>query len=143
MKKPRFPNILGPPRRLSRVDSTSGEEKTAFYCFTAADAERGDWLKTIQTGRNAMKKTSSLPAVGKAVELNKPRSPKPLSQPTFAIPEQSDSSTPNHGRVRGNQLSEGSDTSTQSLPSTTSPTLSPPTSQASDTSGQDSDSSKA
>lgn len=26
VKKPRFPNILGPPRRLSRVDSTSGEE---------------------------------------------------------------------------------------------------------------------
>uniref|UniRef100_A0A672ZFG3 Rho guanine nucleotide exchange factor (GEF) 12b n=1 Tax=Sphaeramia orbicularis TaxID=375764 RepID=A0A672ZFG3_9TELE len=25
VKKPRFPNILGPPRRLSRVDSTSGE----------------------------------------------------------------------------------------------------------------------
>lgn len=30
VKKPRFPNILGPPRRLSRVDSTSGEEKTAI-----------------------------------------------------------------------------------------------------------------
>lgn len=28
VKKPRFPNILGPPRRLSRVDSTSGEDKT-------------------------------------------------------------------------------------------------------------------
>lgn len=28
VKKPRFPNILGPPRRLSRVDSTSGEKKT-------------------------------------------------------------------------------------------------------------------
>lgn len=28
VKKPRFPNILGPPRRLSRVDSTSGEEET-------------------------------------------------------------------------------------------------------------------
>uniref|UniRef100_A0A7N8XBM7 Rho guanine nucleotide exchange factor (GEF) 12b n=1 Tax=Mastacembelus armatus TaxID=205130 RepID=A0A7N8XBM7_9TELE len=28
VKKPRFPNILGPPRRLSRVDSTSGENKT-------------------------------------------------------------------------------------------------------------------
>lgn len=24
VKKPRFPSILGPPRRLSRVDSTSG-----------------------------------------------------------------------------------------------------------------------
>ncbi|XP_076606817.1 rho guanine nucleotide exchange factor 12 isoform X2 [Chaetodon auriga] len=101
VKKPRFPNILGPPRRLSRVDSTS---------------------------------------VGKAVELNKQRSPKQLSQPAFGIPEQSDSSTPNSGRVRGNQLSEGSDTSIQLSPSTTSPTHSSPTGQASDTSGQDSDS---
>ncbi|XP_041807971.1 rho guanine nucleotide exchange factor 12-like isoform X3 [Chelmon rostratus] len=101
VKKPRFPNILGPPRRLSRVDSTS---------------------------------------VGKAVELNKQRSPKQLSQPAFGIPEQSDSSALNSGRIRGNQLSEGSDTSTQLSPSTTSPTHSSPTGQASDTSGQDSDS---
>ncbi|KAA8586598.1 hypothetical protein FQN60_000434 [Etheostoma spectabile] len=99
VKKPRFPNILGPPRRLSRVDSTS---------------------------------------VGKAVELNKQRSPKLLSQPALGIPEQSDS---NSGRIRGNQLSEGSDASTQSLSSsTTSPTHSSPTGQASDTSGHDSDS---
>ncbi|XP_044077360.1 rho guanine nucleotide exchange factor 12-like isoform X2 [Siniperca chuatsi] len=98
VKKPRFPNILGPPRRLSRVDSTS---------------------------------------VGKAVELNKQRSPKQLSQPAFGIPKQSDL---NSGRIRGNQLSEGSDTSTQFLPSTTSSIHSSPTGQASDTSGQDSDS---
>ncbi|XP_034745196.1 rho guanine nucleotide exchange factor 12-like isoform X3 [Etheostoma cragini] len=99
VKKPRFPNILGPPRRLSRVDSTS---------------------------------------VGKAVELNKQRSPKLLSQPALGIPEQSDS---NSGRIRGTQLSEGSDASTQSLSSsTTSPTHSSPTGQASDTSGHDSDS---
>ncbi|KAM9348328.1 rho guanine nucleotide exchange factor 12-like [Symphorus nematophorus] len=101
VKKPRFPNILGPPRRLSRVDSTS---------------------------------------VGRAVEMNKQRSPKQLSQPAFGIPEQSDSSTPNSGRIRGNQLSEGSDNSTQFSPSTTSPTHSSPTGVASDTSGIDSDS---
>ncbi|XP_070699506.1 rho guanine nucleotide exchange factor 12-like [Pempheris klunzingeri] len=101
VKKPRFPNILGPPRRLSRVDSTS---------------------------------------VGKAVEMNKQRSPKVLSQPAFGIPEQSDSSASNSGRTRGNQLSEGSDTSAQFTPSTTSPTHSSPTGQASDTSGHDSDS---
>lgn len=81
-------------------------------------------------------------AVGKAVELNKQRSPKQLSQPAFGIPEQSDSSASNSGRIRGNQLSEGSDSSTQSLPSTTSPIHSSPTGQASDTSGQDSDASK-
>lgn len=102
VKKPRFPSILGPPRRLSRVDSTS---------------------------------------VGRAVEMNKQRSPKQLPQPAFGIPEQSDSSASNPARSRGNQLSEGSDASTQSLPSTTtSPTLSSPTGQASDTSGHDSDS---
>ncbi|KAL7389784.1 hypothetical protein ABVT39_009758 [Epinephelus coioides] len=102
VKKPRFPSILGPPRRLSRVDSTS---------------------------------------VTKAVELNKQRSPKQLPQPAFGIPEQSDSSASNSGRSRGNQLSEGSDAGTQSLPSTTtSPTLSSPIGQASDTSGHDSDS---
>ncbi|KAM6984021.1 rho guanine nucleotide exchange factor 12-like [Tautogolabrus adspersus] len=100
VKKPRFPSILGPPRRLSRVDSTS---------------------------------------VGKAVEINKQRSPK-LPQPTFGIPEQSDSSSSNSGRTRGNQLSESSDTSILSLPSTTSPTHSSPTCLTSDTSGQDSDS---
>ncbi|XP_041657068.1 rho guanine nucleotide exchange factor 12 [Cheilinus undulatus] len=101
VKKPRFPNILGPPRRLSRVDSTS---------------------------------------VGKAVEMNKQRSPKQLPQPTFGIPEQSDSPTANSGRTRGNQLSESSDTSILSLPSTTSPIHSSPTGPASDTSGHDSDS---
>ncbi|XP_059207320.1 rho guanine nucleotide exchange factor 12-like isoform X2 [Centropristis striata] len=102
VKKPRFPSILGPPRRLSRVDSTS---------------------------------------IGKAVELNKQRSPKQLSQPAFGIPEQPDSSASNSGRSRGNQLSEGSDAGTQSSPSTTtSPTHSSPSGQASDTSGQDSDS---
>ncbi|XP_023286681.1 rho guanine nucleotide exchange factor 12-like isoform X2 [Seriola lalandi dorsalis] len=99
VKKPRFPNILGPPRRLSRVDSTS---------------------------------------VGKAVELNKQRSPKQLSQPAFGILEQSDSSAANSGsRIRGNQLSEGSDAGAPVLPS---PTHSSPIGQASDTSGQDSDS---
>lgn len=81
-----------------------------------------------------------LRAVGKAVELNKQRSPKQLSQPGFAIPEQSDSAAPNSGRSRGNPLSEGSDN--QSASSTTSPTHSPPTGPASDTSGQDSDSSE-
>ncbi|CAK6964561.1 LOW QUALITY PROTEIN: rho guanine nucleotide exchange factor 12 [Scomber scombrus] len=101
VKKPRFPNILGPPRRLSRVDSTS---------------------------------------VGKAVELNKQRSPKQLTQPAFGIPEQSDSSASNSGRSRGNQPSEGSDTSAHFSPSTTSPIHSSPTGPASDTSGQDSDS---
>ncbi|KAI3373979.1 hypothetical protein L3Q82_022549 [Scortum barcoo] len=100
VKKPRFPNILGPPRRLSRVDSTS---------------------------------------VGKAVEINKQRLPKQVSQPTFGVPEQSDSSSSNSGRIRGNQPSEGSDSSAQSLPSTTSPVHSSPTGLASDTSGHDSD----
>ncbi|XP_071362686.1 rho guanine nucleotide exchange factor 12 isoform X2 [Trachinotus anak] len=99
VKKPRFPNILGPPRRLSRVDSTS---------------------------------------VGKAVEMNKQRSPKQLPQPAVGIPEQSDSSALNSGsRTRGNQPSEGLDAGAHVLPS---PIHSSPVGQASDTSGQDSDS---
>ncbi|KAM8742308.1 rho guanine nucleotide exchange factor 12 isoform 2-T2 [Acanthopagrus schlegelii] len=99
VKKPRFPSILGPPRRLSRVDSTS---------------------------------------VGKAVELNKQRSPKQLPQPTFAS-DQSDSSSSSSGRTRGTQLSEGPDSSSQVPVPTTSPTHSSPSGQTSDTSGQDSD----
>ncbi|KAM9332805.1 rho guanine nucleotide exchange factor 12 [Pholidichthys leucotaenia] len=99
VKKPRFPNILVPPRRLSRVDSTS---------------------------------------VGKAVELNKQRSPK-LSQPTFGIPEVSDSSASSSVAVRPNHLSEGSDTITPPLPFTISPIHGSPTGLASDASGQESD----
>lgn len=126
MKKPRFPNILGPPRRLSRVDSTSGLEKNYF-------SNKYLSVDTVSV-------SVCLRAVGKAVELNKQRSPKLLSQPSFAIPEQSDSAAPNSGRSRGNPLSEGSDN--QSPSSAASPTHSPPTGPASDTSGQDSDSSE-
>ncbi|KAM9846903.1 rho guanine nucleotide exchange factor 12 [Aulostomus maculatus] len=100
VKKPRFPNILGPPRRLSRVDSTS---------------------------------------VGKAVEMNKQRSPKLSPPAAFGITEQSDLSTPISGRTRANQLSEGSDAATHVVLLTTSSTHSSPTGPASDTSGQDSD----
>ncbi|XP_058482838.1 rho guanine nucleotide exchange factor 12 isoform X3 [Solea solea] len=101
VKKPRFPNILGQPRRLSRVDSTS---------------------------------------VGKAVDQNKQRSPKQISQPALVIPEQPDYSAGNCGRARGNQTSEGSDASVHLSPSTTSPTHSSPGGQTSDMSGQESDS---
>ncbi|XP_061559380.1 rho guanine nucleotide exchange factor 12-like isoform X2 [Phycodurus eques] len=93
-KKPRFPNILVPQRRLSRVDSTSA---------------------------------------GKAVEVNKQRSPKLLPQAAFGIPDPPDSSPSNSGRIRGNHLSEGSDVLSASS------THSSPTALASDTSGQDSD----
>ena len=81
-------------------------------------------------------------AVGKAVELNKQRSPKQLPQPALGFPEQSDSSAVTPARIRGNQPSEGSDASAHVLPSTTSPGHGSPVGQASDTSGQDSDSSK-
>ncbi|XP_026227137.1 rho guanine nucleotide exchange factor 12 isoform X2 [Anabas testudineus] len=101
VKKPRFPIILVPPRRLSRVDSTS---------------------------------------VGKAVEMNKQRSPKQLSQAASSILEQPDSPASSSGRIRGNQLSEGSDTSAHVSPFTASPAQSSPIGQASDTSGHDSDS---
>uniref|UniRef100_A0A3P8W7D7 Rho guanine nucleotide exchange factor 12-like n=1 Tax=Cynoglossus semilaevis TaxID=244447 RepID=A0A3P8W7D7_CYNSE len=95
VKKPRFPNILVPPRRLSRVDSTSGQ-----------------------------------------------RSPKQSSQPALGALEQLDSSAGNSGRGRASQLSESSDTGSHLSLSATSPTHSSPTTQASDTSGQESDSSE-
>ncbi|XP_008331233.1 rho guanine nucleotide exchange factor 12 isoform X2 [Cynoglossus semilaevis] len=101
VKKPRFPNILVPPRRLSRVDSTS---------------------------------------VGKAMDINKQRSPKQSSQPALGALEQLDSSAGNSGRGRASQLSESSDTGSHLSLSATSPTHSSPTTQASDTSGQESDS---
>uniref|UniRef100_A0A096MFE0 Rho guanine nucleotide exchange factor (GEF) 12b n=1 Tax=Poecilia formosa TaxID=48698 RepID=A0A096MFE0_POEFO len=95
-KKPRFPNILVPPRRLSKVDST---------------------------------------LVVKSVELNKQRSPK-FSQPAFVIPEPADHPASNPGRSRANQLSQGSDTSTQSTISVAS--LGP---SSADLTGQETDSS--
>ncbi|CAG5870380.1 unnamed protein product [Menidia menidia] len=94
-----FSNILGPPRRLSRVESTS---------------------------------------VGKAVELNKQRSPK-LSQQGPGIPDPPDPSAAGPGRSRANQLSEGSDTSSQSGTSTPSLPHSPPAAQAPDSSGPEAD----
>lgn len=35
VKKPRFHNILNPPRRLSRVDSTSGEDFLSLVCSSS------------------------------------------------------------------------------------------------------------
>lgn len=80
--------------------------------------------------------------VGKAVELNKQRSPKQLSQATSGIPEQPDSPASSSGRIRGSQLSEGPDTSAHVSPCTPFPAQGSPIGQASDTSGQESDSSK-
>ncbi|KAK2828410.1 hypothetical protein Q5P01_019444 [Channa striata] len=100
VKRTRFASILVPPRRLSRVDSTS---------------------------------------VSKAGEINKQRSPKQLPQPAFGLLEQLDSNASNSGRIRGSQPSEGSDTSSNVLPSITTPTQSSPIGHASDNSGQDSD----
>ncbi|KAJ8347569.1 hypothetical protein SKAU_G00261580 [Synaphobranchus kaupii] len=95
VKKPRFPSILGPPRRPSRIDATS---------------------------------------IGRAMEMNKPRPQKQLSQPALNIPEHADPS-----RTRGSQSSEGSDpTHTPVL--TTSPPYSAITSQSSEGGSRDSDS---
>lgn len=81
-----------------------------------------------------------LSAVGKAVELNKQRSPKHPSPPA----EQTDAAAGRAGGAQpgGAQPGEGSDSSGQFSPSTTSPTHSTLTPQGSDTSGQDSDPSK-
>ncbi|KAM4620708.1 rho guanine nucleotide exchange factor 12 isoform 2-T2 [Polymixia lowei] len=98
VKRPRFPSILGQPRRPSRVDSTS---------------------------------------IGKAMELNKQRSPKQPSQPAGSIAEHPDSSS---GCVRGSQSSDGSDAGGHLSPYAASPPHSAPACQLSDTGGQDSDS---
>uniref|UniRef100_A0A4W5QPT1 Rho guanine nucleotide exchange factor 12 n=1 Tax=Hucho hucho TaxID=62062 RepID=A0A4W5QPT1_9TELE len=66
VKRTRFPSILGPPRRPSRVDPTS--------------------------------------AVGKAMDLNKPRPQKQLSQPCLGALEHLEA-----GRLRASQSSEGSE----------------------------------
>uniref|UniRef100_A0A3P9A631 Rho guanine nucleotide exchange factor (GEF) 12a n=1 Tax=Esox lucius TaxID=8010 RepID=A0A3P9A631_ESOLU len=66
VKRTRFPSILGPQRRPSRVDPTS--------------------------------------AVGKAVDLNKPRPQKQLSQPCLGALEHLEA-----GRLRASQSSEGSE----------------------------------
>lgn len=82
-------------------------------------------------------------AVGKAVELNKQRSPKQLPHPTSGIPEQPDSS--GSARPRGAPPgASGSDAAAPPLAagSGSSPPLSSASGQASDTSGPDSDSSE-
>lgn len=81
-------------------------------------------------------------SVGKAMDINKQRSPKQSSQPALGALEQLDSSAGNSGRGRASQLSESSDTGSHLSLSATSPTHSSPTTQASDTSGQESDTSE-
>uniref|UniRef100_A0A8C7W8M8 Rho guanine nucleotide exchange factor 12 n=1 Tax=Oncorhynchus mykiss TaxID=8022 RepID=A0A8C7W8M8_ONCMY len=76
VKRTRFPSILGPPRRPSRVDPMS--------------------------------------AVGKAMDLNKPRPQKQLSQPCLEHLEA--------GRLRASQSSEGSELIHSSPTNATSPT---------------------
>ncbi|XP_038164664.1 rho guanine nucleotide exchange factor 12-like [Cyprinodon tularosa] len=71
----------------------------------------------------------------KNVEMNKQRSPK-FPQPAFVIPEPPDHPVLNPGRSRTNQLSQGSDTSTQSILSVSS--LGP---SSLDSTGQETDSS--
>ncbi|PWA24358.1 hypothetical protein CCH79_00011927 [Gambusia affinis] len=97
----------------------------------------GDWKKprfpNILPPRILSRGDSTL--VVKSVELNKQRSPK-FSPPAFVIPEPADHPASNPGRSRVNQLSQGSDTSTQSTISVTS--LGP---SSADSTGQETDSS--
>ncbi|XP_041733277.1 rho guanine nucleotide exchange factor 12 isoform X5 [Coregonus clupeaformis] len=88
VKRTRFPSILGPPRRPSRVDPTS---------------------------------------VGKAMDLNKPRPQKQLSQPCLGALEHLEA-----GRLRASQSSEGSELTHSSSTNATSPPNSTPNSHTSD-----------
>ncbi|XP_042153015.1 rho guanine nucleotide exchange factor 12 isoform X3 [Oncorhynchus tshawytscha] len=92
VKRTRFPSILGPPRRPSRVDPTS---------------------------------------VGKAMDLNKPRPQKQLSQPCLEHLEA--------GRLRASQSSEGSELIHSSPTNATSPTNSTTNNNASDGGSRDSE----
>ncbi|XP_041729637.1 rho guanine nucleotide exchange factor 12 isoform X2 [Coregonus clupeaformis] len=95
VKRTRFPSILGPPRRPSRVDPTS---------------------------------------VGKAMDLNKPRPQKQLSQPCLGALEHLEA-----GRLRASQSSEGSDLTHSSSTNATSPPNSTTNSQVSDGGSRDSE----
>uniref|UniRef100_A0A4W5NU91 Rho guanine nucleotide exchange factor 12 n=1 Tax=Hucho hucho TaxID=62062 RepID=A0A4W5NU91_9TELE len=88
VKRTRFPSILGPPRRPSRVDPTS---------------------------------------IGKAMDLNKPRPQKQLSQPCLGAVEHLEA-----GRLTASQSSEGSELTHSSNTNATSPTNSTTNSHATD-----------
>uniref|UniRef100_A0A673YZD8 Rho guanine nucleotide exchange factor 12 n=1 Tax=Salmo trutta TaxID=8032 RepID=A0A673YZD8_SALTR len=96
VKRTRFPSILGPPRRPSRVDPTS--------------------------------------AVGKAMDINKPRPQKQLSQPSLGALEHLEA-----GRLRASQSSEGSELIHSSSTNATSPTNSTTNNNASDGGSRDSE----
>uniref|UniRef100_A0A4W5QAJ5 Rho guanine nucleotide exchange factor 12 n=1 Tax=Hucho hucho TaxID=62062 RepID=A0A4W5QAJ5_9TELE len=95
VKRTRFPSILGPPRRPSRVDPTS---------------------------------------VGKAMDLNKPRPQKQLSQPCLGALEHLEA-----GRLRASQSSEGSELIHSSSTYATSPTNSTTNNNAYDGGSRDSE----
>ncbi|XP_045559426.1 rho guanine nucleotide exchange factor 12 isoform X4 [Salmo salar] len=95
VKRTRFPSILGPPRRPSRVDPTS---------------------------------------IGKAMDLNKPRPQKQLSQPCLTAVEHLEA-----GRLTASQSSDGSELTHSSNTNATSPTNSTTNSHASDGGSRDSE----
>uniref|UniRef100_A0A8C8JHR9 Rho guanine nucleotide exchange factor (GEF) 12a n=1 Tax=Oncorhynchus tshawytscha TaxID=74940 RepID=A0A8C8JHR9_ONCTS len=95
VKRTRFPSILGPPRRPSRVDPTS---------------------------------------IGKAMDLNKPRPQKQLSQPCLGAVEHLEA-----GRLTASQSSEGSELTHSSNTNATSPTNNTTNSYASDGGSRDSE----
>uniref|UniRef100_A0A8C7D7C2 Rho guanine nucleotide exchange factor 12 n=1 Tax=Oncorhynchus kisutch TaxID=8019 RepID=A0A8C7D7C2_ONCKI len=95
VKRTRFPSILGPPRRPSRVDPTS---------------------------------------IGKAMDLNKPRPQKQLSQPCLGAVEHLEA-----GRLTASQSSEGSELTHSSNTNATSPTNNTTNSHASDGGSRDSE----
>ncbi|XP_048086323.1 rho guanine nucleotide exchange factor 12 isoform X1 [Alosa alosa] len=86
------------------------------------------------------------PSIGKAMEMNKQRPQKQLSQPALSVTDQSDSSSPlsapaglGGGRLRSSQSSDGSDTTHVST-IMTSPPHSAPAAQGSDATSRDADS---
>lgn len=107
VKKPRFPSILGPQRRPSRIESTPGECRRPRARLETSDT--GSVRLTCWTFSVALQ-----PA-GKAAE-GRPRPQKQLSQPSLGASEHVEAA-----RLRGSQSSEGSELTHSTSINTSSP----------------------
>lgn len=106
VKKPRFPSILGPQRRPSRIESAPGE------CPPLARVELEDSGSVRLT---CWTFSVALQPAGKAAE-GRPRPQKQLSQPSLGASEHVEAA-----RLRGSQSSEGSELTHSISVNTSSP----------------------
>lgn len=105
VKKPRFPSILGPQRRPSRIESAPGECRR----LTRLEKPRLRQCPTDLAGPLLS------PSAGKASD-GRPRPQKQLSQPSLGASEHVEAA-----RLRGSQSSEGSELTHSASLNTSSP----------------------